>query len=493
MQDQSKIACPACGVQIDVQGVLYHQLEEEIKKNYGTKLAEEKQKFESQQKELNLKMAEFEEKRKKENELFNTRLQSKLKEEYTKIEASLKSKIEAEQSEQLKVLHSELNEKSEKLKDLNRTLAEIEKLKREKEEMKESILADAQKSFNQKLIEEKERLEAKLKANLEVEHSGQLKVLQSELNEKSEKLKDLNRSLAEVEKLKREKDELKEAIEAETQKTFTLKLNEERERIRKAEQDKNELHLKELQKQLEDQRKLTEEMKRKQEQGSMQLQGEVQELAIEEWLTAKFPLDTITEIKKGVKGGDCLQTVHTHNRQYCGIIYYESKRTKDFQNCWIEKFKDDIREKGADIGVLVTEVLPAGMDRMGLKDGVWVCTFDEFKSLCYVLRETIIRINTVTIAQENKGDKMQLLYDYLTSKTFAMQIEAIVEGFSQLKSDMEAEKRAMQRIWKQREKQIEKVICNTIDMYGEVRGIAGNAIPEVKALELPAAESIIEE
>jgi hypothetical protein len=420
MQNQSKITCPSCGNQIDVQNVLYHQLEEEIKRNYGSKLAEEKHKFELQQKGLDQKLAEFEEKKKKENELFNAKLQSKLKEVSIQIEAQLKSKVEAEQAEQLKVL-------------------------------------------------------------------------QGELNEKSEKLKDLNRSLAEIERLKREKDELKEAIEAEAQKSFTLKLNEERERIRKAEQDKNELHLKELQKQLDDQRRLTEEMKRKQEQVSIQLQGEVQELAIEEWLTSMFPLDTIIEIKKGAKGGDCIQSVHTHTRQNCGTIYYESKRTKDFQNCWIEKFKDDIREKGADLGVLVSEVLPSGMDRMGMKDGIYICTFDEFKSLCQVLRETIILVSNVVVSQENKGDKMQLLYGYLTSKTFAMQIEAIVEGFSQLKSDLEAEKRAMQRIWKQREKQIEKVICNTIDMYSEVRGIAGSAIPEVKALELPFSESIIEE
>jgi hypothetical protein len=225
-------------------------------------------------------------------------------------------------------------------------------------------------------------------------------------------------------------------------------------------------------------------MKRKQEQGSMQLQGEVQELAIEEWLVAQFPLDTIDEIKKGARGGDCIQTVHTRQQQNCGTIYYESKRTKDFQPSWIEKFKADIREKSADIGVLVTDVLPSDMSRMGMKDGIWICTFEEFKGLCTVLRESLIRLNTSLISQENKGDKMHLLYDFLTSNTFRMQVEAIVEGFSQMKADLETEKRSMQRIWKQREKQIEKVIVNTIDMYGSVRGIAGNAVQAVKALEL---------
>ncbi len=270
-------------------------------------------------------------------------------------------------------------------------------------------------------------------------------------------------------------------------------MSEEKEKIKKSEEDKNELRIKELQKQLEDQRMLTEEMKRKQEQGSMQLQGEVMELAIEEWLSEKFPLDTIEEIKKGARGGDCIQIVNTRTHQNCGSIYYESKRTKDFQPSWIEKFKTDIRTKGANVGVLVTEVMPSDMDRMGLKDGIWICNYEEFKGLCSVLRESIIQINNAVASQENKGDKMQMLYDYLTGNTFRLQVEAIVDGFTQMKIDLEKEKNAMQRIWKQREKQIEKVTINTIDMHASIRGIAGNAIQSVKALELPEPESDLNE
>ncbi len=179
-----------------------------------------------------------------------------------------------------------------------------------------------------------------------------------------------------------------------------------------------------------------------------------------------------------------MQIVNTHSIQNCGTIYYESKRTKDFQPSWIEKFKADMREKGAAIGVLVTEAIPADMERMGQKNGVWVCTFEEFKGLCFVLRESIIQLNLAASSQENKGDKMHMIYDYLTSSTFRMQIEAIVEGFSTMKNDLEGEKRSMQRIWKQREKQIEKVVTNTIDMYGSIKGVAGNAVQPVKALEL---------
>src|SRR5690606_18145341 len=147
------------------------------------------------------------------------------------------------------------------------------------------------------------------------------------------------------------------------------------------------------------------------------------------------------EIKKGARGGDCIQIVNTRSRQNCGKIYYESKRTKDFQPTWIEKFKADMREKGADIGVLVTEAMPTDFDRMGLKDGVWICSYEEFKGLCTVLRESVVQLSLAVSSQENKGDKMHMLYDYLTSNTFRMQVEAIVEGFSQMKSDLESEKR----------------------------------------------------
>ncbi|HDR51579.1 MAG TPA: DUF2130 domain-containing protein [Mariniphaga anaerophila] len=415
MKNESKITCPNCQTEIDVQDVLAHQVEVEIKKVYDAKMAATQEQYKAELKKLSDEKAEFEEKKRKENVLFQQRLEAKLSEERKQIAASLKSRIEKETSEQFDSLQKELNEKSEKLKELNKSKAEIERLKREKEEQREAIEAESQKKLNQLLTEEKER-------------------------------------------------------------------------IRRQEQENNELKMKELQKKLDDQVKLTEEMKRKQEQGSMQLQGEVQELAIEEWLSNSFPLDTIEEIKKGARGADCLQTVHTRTRQNCGTIYYESKRTKDFQAGWIEKFKNDMRDKGATIGVLVTEAMPSDMERMGMREGIWICSFEEFKGLCFVLRETVVQLSNAVASQENKGDKMSLLYDFLTSNTFRMQVEAIVEGFSQMKADLEKEKNAMQRIWKQRDKQIEKVITNTIDMYGSIKGIAGNAIQDVKALELPGVE-----
>jgi hypothetical protein len=353
----------------------------------------------------------------------------------------------------------------------------------EKKKQKENELF--QERLNAKLNEEKKFLEVSLKNKIEKEKMDEFLLLQTELNEKSEQLKELNKSKAEIEKLKREKDELKSSIEAEAQKTLNETLSIEKDKIKRAEQEKNELVMKELQKQLEDQKKLTEEMMRKQEQGSMQLQGEIQELAIEEWLRSNFPLDTIDEVKKGARGADCKQIVNTKSKEGCGCIYYESKRTKDFGKGWIEKFKNDIREHGANIGIFVTDTMPAGMERMGLRDGVWICSYEEFKGLCHVIREHIIALDLALSSQENKGDKMVLLYDYLTSNEFKLQVEGIIEGYTQMKIDLETERRSIMGHWKKREKQLQKVLNNTNFMYNSLRGIAGNAIQTIKVLELP--------
>jgi hypothetical protein len=419
MQNSTQINCPNCGTPIDVQDILAHQVEEQIKVKYQSALAEEKKKYDAQQALLTKEKEEFEKKKLKENELFQERLDTKLKEERKSIEEKLKAKLGEEQKEQFDLLQQELKDKSLQLQELNKTKVEIEKLKREKDEIKSQVEADAAIRLN-------------------------------------------------------------------------LQITEEKEKIRKTEEDKNELRFKELMKQLEDQKRLTEEMKRKQEQGSMQLQGEVQELAIEEWLRTKFPLDTIDEIKKGARGGDCVQIVNTRNQQNCGTIYYESKRTKDFSATWLEKFKTDIRERNANIGVLVTEAMPTGMERMGLKEGIWICTFEEFKGLSGVLRESIIQLSNALSSQENKGDKMHMLYDYLTSNAFRLQVEAIVEGFTTMRADLEKEKNAFARMWKQREKQIEKVTQNTIEMYGSIRGIAGSAVQEVKLLNLDTDDLLLE-
>ena len=426
MTNQTTIKCPNCQTEIDINEVLYHQLENKYKNEH---LAEKK-KLE----------AEIEAKRKE----YKTHLDS------------LKAQEEA--------------------------------LKEQKEKFEEEI----KKATQIQLKAERVKLQENLRKEILDEQSESMALLQKQLEEKSNQVKELNVAKAQIGQLQREKEEMESSIMAKAELALNEKLKLEKEKIQKATDEQNELKLRQKDEQLRQLQEQLQIAQRKAEQGSMQLQGEVQELAIEEWLKEKYPFDTIDEVKKGARGADCMQIVHTRESQNCGKIYYESKRTKDFQKSWIEKFKADMREKGADIGVLVTDVMPSDMQRMGLYEGIWICSFEEFKGLSAVLREQIIKIHHAMKSQENKTDKMSLLYGFLTSNEFKMQIEAIVEAFTTMQSDLDSEKRSMQRIWKQIEKQIEKVLDNTINMYGSIRGIAGNAIGNIKALELGYSGDVID-
>jgi hypothetical protein len=266
------------------------------------------------------------------------------------------------------------------------------------------------------------------------------------------------------------------------------------ERIRKMEserfaieRERYDLERRELQKQLEDSKKAAEEFRRKSEQGSQQLQGEVQELALEEFLRSRFPHDEISEVSKGQRGADCVQTVYDAGRR-CGQIMYESKRTKAFSADWIDKLKSDMRAQGADIGVIVTETMPKELERFGSINGIWVCTFAELRPLSAVLRDMLIRVSTAAASQENKGEKMVMLYDYLMSNDFRMTVENVMEAFLQMRTDLDRERTAMERIWKQREKQLQRVTTSMSHMMGSIQGIAGKDLASVPSFELPASD-----
>jgi hypothetical protein len=394
---------------------------------------------------------------------------------HEQVQGKLQRKFENE----LATEKAKLRERETELeKERKGILAEVEaQEERVREEVRVEVLAGAKKQ------------EEELRTKISEEQSAAMAILNMELEEKTAKVKDLNQATAELARVKREKDALAGTLKAEAEVEFSQKLLAEGIRIQKEESAKHELKLKDKETQLNVQKEAISEMKRKLEQGSMQAQGEVQELAIEEWLAAEFPLDTIQEIKKGQLGADCLQTINTRTQKNCGTIYYESKRTKAFQPAWIEKFKRDIREKNALIGVLVTEAMPSGMSRLGQIDGVWVCSFDEYKGLSLALRQSIVDLSNAIVAQDNKGDKMSLLYDFMTGSEFRQQLEAIVEGFTQMNEDLNSEQRSMRAIWKKREKQIQKVLGSTIDMYGSIKGISGSEILSVPQLELPGDES----
>lgn len=356
---------------------------------------------------------------------------------------------------------------------------------RKKSEAFENQKKEQEQAFEQRLTKEKEALQATVSENLRksisADFENRLKLLNESNKENEEKLKAARQKELEylqmANELKRKEEEL--------QLTIQKKLTEEREkmaidirnienqRLQQAELD-FKMKLAEKDKQLEDQKKLAEEMKRKAEQGSMQLQGEIQELALEELLRNSFPFDLVQEVGKGVRGADCIQTIRNNFGQECGRIIYESKRTVAFANDWIDKLKADMRSQGAEIAVLVTQNMPKDMTCFGLKDGIWICTFNEVQALAAVLRDGILRLFNAAKSQENKGDKMHMLYDYLTSNEFSEQWKAIREGFLSMRQSIQRERDAMEKLWKAREKQLDKVLLNAAHIRGSIEGIAGN-------------------
>lgn len=354
-----------------------------------------------------------------------------------------------------------------------------EEFQKREEELKGQNMELALK-FEQQLTAEKLKLEEGVRKSIAADFENKLVLLQNSNKENEEKLKlARGKELAFLQK----EQELKRK-EEEIDINFQRKLQEERltiaEQIKKQEFEKNQiketdfqLKLKEKDKQIEDQKKLVEEMRRKGEQGSMQLQGEVQELILEELLRNNFPFDEIGEVGKGVRGADCVQTVRNKFGQDCGRIIYESKRTKDFGNDWIDKLKKDMRGAGVDVAVIVTQCYPKGMDCFGEKDGVWICSFEEIKAVAYVLRDGIIKLSNASKSQENRGDKMHMLYDYLTGTEFSEQWKAIREGYMSMRLSIHKERDAMEKMWKMREKQLDKVLINASGIKGSIEGLAG--------------------
>ena len=391
------------------------------------------------------------------------------------IESALTADIEKEIGEKLK---RDFNEKwkGEKVK-----LEEQMRLQKDQNELERKRIMEEQSI---ELANRKKEVEEQVKTKLTKENELQIEFYKKQNEENEEKLKALRKLEIEKMEIQQRMKDLENQHELDTKKLLLEKENELKERIGKEADQKNEMRLKEFQKKIDDQNRLIEEMKRKSEQGSMQMQGEVQELALEEMLKQIFPFDDISEVGKGVKGADLIQTVKNGMGQPCGTIVWESKRTKDFQPLWIEKFKADFRQSGGDVGVIVTQAMPKDMEGFGIKEGVYICQFHEARSLALILRQTLIKINEANASQENKGEKMTMLYHYLTGNEFKHQIEAISEGFMSLKTETTREKIAMERLWKEREKQIEKVLINTVGMYGSIKGIAGSAIAEIKGLEI---------
>jgi len=354
-------------------------------------------------------------------------------------------------------------------------------------------IARAEKAIEQqvadKLTLERKALQAEAREQAKRDLTVELQDLRSQLTDRQQKLADAQKTELELRKQQRQVEEKAQALELEV----ARKLDAEREAIRKqaaeTATEAERLKLAEKEKVISDLQLQITALKQKAEQGSMQLQGEVLELDLESQLAGAFPYDAIEPVSKGVRGGDIHQRVHTNTGHDCGMILWEAKRTKNWSGNWASKLKEDQRAAKAELAVIVSQVLPPELKHFGQVDGVWVCDFLSALPLAAALRHGLVTAAMARLAETGKAGKTEELYAYLCSVEFRQHIEAVVEAFAAMQQDLQKEKRAMEKAWAAREKQLGRALQHTAQLYGGIQGIAGQtALPEIKALELPAGE-----
>ena len=314
--------------------------------------------------------------------------------------------------------------------------------------------------------------------------------MREQLEEKTTNLKEARKQELELLKKQRELQEKEENQELE----LTRKLEEGRQKIlEKATgefEEKHRLKDAEKEKQLNDMKKQIDELKRKSEQGSQQTQGEVLELDLENILKKSFTHDNIEPVPKGIKGADVLHKVHSPSGQFCGTIVWETKRTKAWSDKWIAKIKEDQRRVKGEIAIILTTTLPKDVRNFAHINGVWVTDYSSMVGLATAIRMGLIEVAKTKQAAVGKKGKMEVVYNYLSGSDFKQKVEAIVETFKDMKDDLEKEKNAYTKHWAKREKQLELISANTALMYGDIHGIIGKSLPEIKLLEIESEEEV---
>lgn len=369
---------------------------------------------------------------------------------------------------------------------------ELEKVKKQAEETAnqqlQSRLELAEQKKNQELDLEREKIKAEFEGKTKKELQDQelsLKKATDDANSAKEDNDNLRKQLSELMDQLREEKKTRANAELEAKKKLSEEEDKIREEAKKNADEDHRLKTLEMEKKLADTQKALADAQRKAEQGSQQNQGEVLELDLENSLRSEFPLDEVLEVKKGVRGADVTQIVKNSRLEKCGVLLWESKNAA-WQPKWIPKFKEDIRQAGADIGIIVSKEIPSEYgDMKNLDLGVWVVKPKLALALASAMRNQIASVWTANHNNENKDEKMEFLYQFLTGPEFRHRIEAIVENYSALQTEIEKEKRASQLRWSKQEKSIRAVIDNTIGMYGDLQGITGNAMSEIKQLEAP--------
>jgi len=433
----------------------------------------------------------------------------------TQLSGQLEARLHGEYEARLKAAASEAENRARgeqqlQLDSLNKQLAEQtrqarEAATRELEQKRRALELEEQT----RTLAERTRLEVEEKLRAENETRARELITQAEARIRQEgalEREQLKLQLAEqqgkaLEAQKRELDLAREST-ALKQKAQEMDLELERrlqtaraadeKRLRELIGQEQSLKLAERDKQIEDMKRVIDDLQRKSQQGSQELQGEVLELDIQAALAQQFPHDEVAPVPKGISGADLIQDVKNNQGQTCGRIVWETKNTKHWQAGWLPKLKDDLRAAQGNLAVLVATTLPDGLHEFGLMDGVWVASRRAWPALAVALREQLLQVAFAHTAHEGKQEKMEILYRYLAGDAFRQKITGIVEAFTALQDQIARERRAMEKIWKEREKQIERVITSTVGMYGEMSGILGGSLPDIPALTLEGVVGMLE-
>jgi hypothetical protein len=379
--------------------------------------------------------------------------------------------------------------------------ARLEEGIRREVEAKAATVEQALRQKEQELVHARAALDAQVKAAVEAERaqiaaaarqeaaqavSLEVSSLQQQLDQAKNAERAAKKQELEVRVQQKALQQEKDELELTVQRRLAAEQEEIRKQTRRQALEETSLQVAERDKQIADMRKQIDDLKHSAEQGSQQLQGEVQELALEELLRAAFPTDGIEPVGKGVRGADTIQRVRDEQGAECGAVVWESKRTRNWSEAWIQKLKDDLRAAKGVLAVLVTEAMPKGVEGFGEVGGVWVCDRANALRLGAVLRHQLVEVGRARRAAEGRQDKMELLYGYLAGPDFRNRVTGIVEAFRALQEDLDGERRTMERLWAKRAKQLERAMMSSTGMYGDLQGIIGASLPSIEALEAPA-------
>ncbi|MGI5828018.1 MAG: DUF2130 domain-containing protein [Patescibacteria group bacterium] len=371
----------------------------------------------------------------------------------------------------------------EKEKEINKQLEEAKKREEELKKQQSELDEQVKKKTEEQLQAIKKEMWEKAQNAAGEKFSLQLKDLEEQLKEKAQKADELEKNELELRKKQRELEEEKKEFELKLMRQMDEKRKEWEEKVEKQAQERHRLKELELLKQLEDTKKTLAEAQRKAQQGSQQNQGEVLELDLEKTLREVFAKDRVEPVGKGVSGADIVQYVCSPNGTECGIILWEIKQTKNWTEGWVSKFKDDLRAQKANVPVLVTTALPKGIEGFGWYNGIWVTEPKYASNLAVALRRNLLGVAYERAISAGKGKKSELLFEYVSSHEFRQRVEALVEVFSEMQEQITKERASFEKQWKQREGQLKRLLLNTAGMYGEMQGLVGSAMPEIKGLE----------